>query len=736
MFKRIPILLCCLLVVSLSFYCRAETEASKVTYYWVAKNEVLLWRGGDDDQPISATLDEQTQQWKIEPKEKTELWRPFLKQIVLSYVTNGDLERISDEELWAFTLVKLHNEYDHIRWARPHRTSVEVYLLLQDASHATVAFLYGNAENPMRATAHFTQSLNGLWSKASAENLDLKELLKVPDDPNELSSVFGLNIPEAKSKTVQWANVWDSWIKDFVNGPPVRHFGYRDSQGQLRFTWQERLTGGVDLPARYHVMTTSPLKIAEPKLATIGAPVEPSAPWWLILLVPALLLLGLALFALRIKYIVAAFIDVGRTLRRKLTGAKTLSPDIQRGTDTSSAPVAISEDTLNAIHNRALERWQSISVDPAAHEVLKASLELARQEYLASAASQDLLSDLNSYRTAIIDEYRFEALKVPPDVDDSKIKRWIKLGQAAEEASAQFSDLKLPHEVKVEMGGQHVVQGWSECDLAAEWPRLVNAFKDCLGQATEQRDEFKRHLEESESNKAKAIAEKEREAQAKWQTRVSELEAMNKTHVKQRAEDLLALEHEKGKVEGLRLEGSKLRTELGVVRSEKSTAQVTGYALQKKIEELNHLKWLSRALRIWLQGYSEGRINDDRKSREVAVLSALINFSICQMCFSIIDDLPELRQGIAHNIKVFTQMFDQRYGQGSDFEQARDLLLKIAPQFEFAKPDEKQMGGDTLDDPLFRGLLYWLKTDTGKNLSPFFIDMDSKRSTLAFVTTS
>jgi hypothetical protein len=357
-----------------------------------------------------------------------------------------------------------------------------------------------------------------------------------------------------------------------------------------------------------------------------------------------------------------------------------------------------------------------------------------RQEYVSAASSQQLLHDAATYRNKIIEDYREKELDLA-ESDPHRIKRWIELGRNAEKIKTELGDLSLPAEVKARLGTQKAPH---DDEWLAQWPYVLRAFEVCLSETVSKRDELDQKLKAQEELSRQAVTKKEEETNSKWRNRVSELENENERCRKQHDQDALTLQAANLKIEEIQKESTTLRADLTAARSDNHTAQVTQSALKKKIDDLNDLKWLSRDLRRWLQGYYSGQMNDARDRRGVAVLAALINFSLSQICFSIIDDQPNLKRVLAHNILLLTHMFEQHHGEVSDFAQTLTCLNKIAPDVdkEVTKLDEKELGGDTLDVALYRGFLYWLKTDTGKNISPFFIDLDKKKNTLVFVTTT
>lgn len=686
-----------------------------------------MWQSPEDSSPIRATFDLQTKRWEIVPPDKAESWRPILSRVALGYDKNADLKQLSTEQLWTFALTKLRNEYNLVRWARERRPSVEIYLLPIDHQRSQVAFIYGNAPSPLRTTADFTRDRNGTWIKGK-ESLDLRQLLGVPDDPKELNDIFALKQTRANPDvSVNWKAAWNSWITDFQTGPATRNFMYRDAQGQLRWVWQERLNAGDQMPTAYKAAPLAPSKIPDVGLYAPVVPAEPTRSWPTLVLVLAALTGGL--------------IIVGVVFRKRLQAFASYLPSLGRGrrilkTDSEVVQSLIPEENLRTIHSFAIQDVKTRFTDEETRRVLVASLEWGLVQYLAVARNKSLLLDEDLYRTQIVDDYLVEQLKLPAGTNPSRVIEWIQLGKATETAVSEVDDLRVPSEIQSRIASEKTVQKWTKDDWASQWPSLLFAFEASLTEAKQRRDHFETTLTESRTSHEKEVLEKEQQLNERWQARFDEVQRQNSTYNKLQAQAQLDLQYERTTVNELRNEGNKLRTELATLQSEKEITAGANKDFRAKLDQLNDLKRLSRELRRWLQGYYAGRMNDSRESRGIAVISALINFSISQMCFSIIEDLPSLRTAIAQNILVLAKAFDQPYGLASDFDQARKYLQQITPNIEKEKLNESELGGDTLDDPLFRGFLYWLKSDTGKNVSPFFLDIDRKKNTLVFVTTS
>jgi hypothetical protein len=308
-----------------------------------------------------------------------------------------------------------------------------------------------------------------------------------------------------------------------------------------------------------------------------------------------------------------------------------------------------------------------------------------------------------------------------------------------------IGELDIPEDVKNLVIDRTRAQPQSNEDWLIYWPSLLIAYEKLLNERTKECNDLNGRMAEQKAQHEKAILEKEQGLTAQW---TEDLDNLKKE--KGRLEEECRLKS--SELESSKLEADKLRSRISELQGELSTTGKVRESEQsiltelrqrtEKIErmqvEILEVQNLSRYLRRWLQGYFDGRRRTNSEIRPVALLTSLINFSLCQMCFSIIEDRQSLLKAVANNIFRFTQKFEQSSGNDSDLAAARKSLIRLVPEVEAALKELKQteLGGTTHDDLLFQGFLGQLSTDTGKNLGPFFIDMDNQKNTLIRVNAS
>jgi hypothetical protein len=233
-----------------------------------------------------------------------------------------------------------------------------------------------------------------------------------------------------------------------------------------------------------------------------------------------------------------------------------------------------------------------------------------------------------------------------------------------------------------------------------------------------------------------ALSKQAADLKTSSEERYNEMDRKKKTAEKELIKVRSELEASTLKVTQLNGKVEALEGHLATARTEKKKASEDTVVLQRKAERIEEVQRLSRKLRSWLQGYYGARVKENDDLRPVALLASLINFSLCQLCFSIMDDREKLCEVMAHNLLRLAERFEQ--SSGDEFGEARSLLASIAPDGAGVLKDLKESNftEGRLDDPLFRGFLSSLKADTGKNLSPFFIDIDKQENKLVRVNIS
>ncbi len=159
------------------------------------------------------------------------------------------------------------------------------------------------------------------------------------------------------------------------------------------------------------------------------------------------------------------------------------------------------------------------------------------------------------------------------------------------------------------------------------------------------------------------------------------------------------MKNSNSKVSELSGQVENLRRQLTKAQDETKSALDTGAALQRKAERIDEVQQLSYDLRRWLQGYYHESTREGNEIHPVILLSSLVNFSLCQMCFSIMDDSELLFNLMAHNLRLV-----ERFGQSSGGETSELLkrLIRIAPKsadmLDSLKESDYTRG--RMDDPL------------------------------------
>lgn len=721
--------------------CSAQSGAEPILHNWITQDQVILWRSETDSEPITAVFDPRTGEWSVALPRDSQAWRPVIERVVQSYLPETNLKDVGEARLWSFALAKLRNEYGAVRWAQLLRPTTEIYLLPVDERSVKVAILYEVNGKPGRQVIEFAQR-DGRWVKGA--DLPLEATLGLTTKSEGLRKVLDISEAEQLPTARQWPEIWDRWVRtSLANNRSVRPITYQDMNGRTRLLWQERLSPRAELPATFRQLPPAPQKITEPVIEENAVvPVQDSG--GLFNSIPDHILVAIILASLALAVFLYFFrntvFSALKSLREKLTARERPTDQLSNKQAESSLPHAppIPSDTLDLLHRLALERCQkSLEGDAAARDILITALHWVHQEYLTLANSNQLLQAAKDSREGVVKDFLREDLgeeKARPE----ELKRWIKLGRLAEGALSQVNGLKIPDEVQKALPPEPTLRLQTGEEWVQHWPALLSAFAQCLRERKEEYEGVSRSLKEQIEKHDKAVADKERALEITWKGRVTDLEKNNKKLEGDLQKMSSELERERSQVDSLQAQIRELHRATSTADEEKKATQNDLATLRRKVVEIQEVKLLSRDLRGWLQGYYDGQIEDGSEIRPVALLASLINFSLCQMCFSIIENEPSLTKVMAHNIFRLTERFEQRYGKDSDFVNARGYLSRIVPGVENTLEvlQKGDLGGDTLDDPLFRGFLSRLNTDTGKNLSPFFIDIDKHKKTLVHVSTS
>lgn len=740
----------CLLVAWPAAPARAQDPppARNVTilYHWITPDKAIIWRSPRDAEPLIAAYDAATREWTIAPAESRppdEEWRATLRNVVRRSVPAADLSQLDDSDLWNYVLSRLRNEYGRVDWAEPRMPSTEIYLLprvtqpaaSKGARQVELAFIRGEAgrsDQPGRTVITFTfepgAATDGVWKKT--QTVDEGTVLGRPPTAALLKKIFGFaggqapaGLPgdELPEDAKQWAEFYDESIKQFLStGEAPRHVMYTDERGRPLWFWCQRLRDEADLPASSRQMAGTPRNSPVQDLPVI-APRPAGRGVFTAIITAAALILLFTLAIVNLRY------NLSGRLRRRLRAMK----DARRAG--AGAQSNLGADVLQKLYELAREHYRAKYGEDA--DALLAPLGRTHNLYLELAKANQLLEGDEQRKEAAVAEYLRASLKVE-GADRAKVGHWVEVGKAAEAAASEVNGLRIPPEVAQQVNGK-ASNGppANQCPtpeyLLAHWPALLVAFNTRLSEVTQARREAERLLQENISKQKSVVEAKVREIDSKWETAVERANKKSEGLSARLTDVSGSLLEEQKKVEHLRAEVSGLEGELKAAREMSETTREEWNALTRKAETIGQVRLLSRDLRQWLQGYFNSRMEKDAELRPVALLSSLINFSLCQMCFGIVEGRELLLQAAALNLFRFIQKFERQQGNKSDLAQARTYLEAITAQVADGRRDisAEVQGGNTFDPALFRGFLNRLMTDTEKDLSPFFIDVDQQQGT-------
>jgi len=725
----------------LSHNTRAEVDT--VLYHWITQDKVILWRSLADTEPVTATFDPSAGKWSFTPPDATSLWEPILIGVVQRDYPQVSRQLLKDDLLWSFALTKLRNEYKNVEWARPRLPSVEIHLRQKDEQTVELAFIHIVNGEAKQAIIKFTKQQGGKWTKA--QDLPLKTLLGLTDTSGELHKV--LTIPETEPLPVtreQWQSVWDRWVRSLLENNNLDHpIMYKDLKGDLQWLWRGRLGQNDNLPNNFRQMPSALPPIVEPNIQAgpERSEKQPAGYLWL----------GISITFNLILVAYALLFHFRNRLRKRLPSLPGwLSQRIAAlwdGDNLSARPqVTLVLEVFEKLHERSRGQYlEMFKEDTSYRRMLLAGLDCVRDMYRELVNSGELQQEATIYREKIVGEYLQHDLGVEANGAD-QVKRWIGLGREVEDAAPQIiAELDFPDEVKNLVIDRTKARPQSKEDWLIYWPSLLIAYEKLLNERTKECSNLNQHIEEQKAQHEKAILEKQRDVEDRWKGAV---DTLKKEQAKLAEECILKtskLDRSNTEIDGLRGQITELKGELStkgqVLESEQgrfTMLQQEAEKIQRMQAEILQVQNISRYLRRWLQGYFEGRRKTNSEIRPVALLTSLINFSLYQMCFSIIEDRQPLLKVMANNIFRFTQKFEQPTGNDSVLAAARASLIRLVPDVEAALKElrETDVGGETPDDTLFRGFLSQLSTDTGKNLDPFFIDVDRQKNTLVHVNAS
>lgn len=716
-----------------------EARADSPQYYWITENDVVLWTSSTEPNPVTATLDPNGNIWSYGPPEAARQWRPLLEEIARKYPQ--PLTPLKEEaELWRFVLTKLRNDYDKVTWAEKSEPSVEVYFVPKppDArGEALNLVIFSRLDPSQRKEVQFTRPPGGKWSKGN-KDIDINALFGISSVSLKMRQVFGLGENKAlPGSPAAWEAFWDEWIEDNRNdlnaGRPYKPTTYVDDKGKPRWLLVEQLALGVDTPTLSRVMPAAPPDIAD---AVVAHPTPtPGGGWFSFDRDDLPSRLWVILLALTVVAGLVFTVAFSQRARQAVLGVFSLPfravASLRAARPKSTETPGLSVDELGLIHACVLDRHrQDAAKRGASPDPLVNALDWLHHEYVAAATAAGVLSAAETQRKEIVKFFIKE--KFGEDADEAKLKRWVEFGRQFEEAASKVTRLTIPEDVQKSMGNGLKNDQGSPGDWAAKWALAINAYHNTLKDTRSSYITLQSQVEQTKTAHTAALMKLEKDLKQSGSERHDAI-------VKEKREVEKSLETVNGELANSKrtvteLEGKvgRLEADLETVRGEKKATLDSSAVLSGRAEKLKEVKILSLKLRLLLQGYYS--VKKQEELRPVALLAALVNFSLCQLCLSIMDGRETLSDGAAHNLLRLAEHFEQSSGEKS--RDVRDDLARIAPNSEAVLKRMKESDFITgrLDDPLFKGFLSTLKADTGKSPSEFVIDTDKENTKLVRVT--
>jgi hypothetical protein len=684
----------------------AQPPSPVLQYYWVSPQEVWLWGLNSDLPHVKAIYNPVSQEWTITPEDKVERWQQTFKDVARSFQKDAQIETIQDKTLQKFVLVKLRNEYPKVTWAREFPPVAQIYILpgADSQKGPQVKILSKNSTQQ----ASFYRAANK-WGKNGSINLP--PLFQVDDEPEELNQLFGIDVGSG-SKNERWNLGWHNWIERMLLDPALEQFTYSSSD-QQRWILKRVLNANERLSDYPKVLPATFQAIVPPDIAPIKTEGKPSDfPYKWVLIVVLLLALILP-FA------------IPQSRRR-------LYAWVPNSSSNASKKLAVTPNTLNDLHQRALEFCKKRhEPDGVTHDLILSALESARKVYEEVAPA--IVKEEEDQRTKILNEYRTE-LGVSGKSDED-VQRLIALGQKAEELSTTARRTPFPGKI-VSRTGKQPEQSWSDEQWLAFYPNVVSAYESALkdavtektGSESELSAQLKTHEAELNTLKATHASESEkkhRELQKKTQEQAGNIKSLESQ-----------LSQTQTALDGERTEVNRLNGQIADAETKVQAAQATMAKLNRKINQLEQVKELSVNLRTWLQGYHNKLLQEKtREIRTVSVLTSLVNFSVGQMCFGVVAGKDILIKASAYNVLKLIREFEQSGRPSSLLNAIESKIDNLVPNVKTDFGNDS-LGGSTYDDQLFREFLNFVKIDTKHDLSPFYIDLDkNEQQKLVHVST-
>lgn len=720
--KLTPIFLLWLTMLGLTTRLQAQPDAADVQYYWATQNRVYLWRTPEDIAPVIANYDPNSNLWSISTNADG-AWLSVLRRAARNYLSENDISSFTQQQLWAKVLTGLRNDFEHATWATHRTPSSEIYFRKLNDQTVELIILWKDKQGTKEQAYKFTRQTDGTWKKN--QNIDLSATIGLSEKSDEIRKVF--DIPKDASlpqKPTDWNALWTGIINKFLGDEEsARPVIIRDNNDRVQLLWRERLSPEAAVPLNLKQIPPKPQAIKDAVPATTVATPEAEAKegeysFWLkatSLLIGLLVVVGTLFLLLK-----GWLMRVVRSLRLK---------DVARD-------VLISTEGATLLHKLLKERFQerSYTENESVRAFLLHSLDLVHQEYLSIINSVEFVQESKSLKTNIINEYQKELGVDPQDLE--KIPTWFELGRAAEKAIPLIEKIKTSSYLNEAISNKSPLQFQSDIDWTAQWPELVDALNTLLAKYDQDCSTFKNELEEKNKSIAEELREKEQEISKKWEGDVLTLRNSLSTKDGEYSRTSQQLREAEESAVNLKLKLEALQKQLDEIQSAKEASGQALKEFERKAQEIQDVQKLSRYLRVWIQGYfTDQQQREDGDLRSVGLIAALINFSLYQICFSIIEDEQFLRKAMAYNLFRCAQIFNEIFGENPSYTAARETLLSISPGVEQAFNDLKNFSGHTLDDRLFQAFLSRLKTE-GVNLGSFFVEANGQGDRITQVSAS
>lgn len=681
-------------------------------------DKVFLWKSAEDTKPITATFETVTHNWTITPDEEIDSWQKILEAIAYERYSDLHPDAYKNEnKLLSLMLTKLHNDYPNVPWAKPREPFAEIFWQQTVDQDVKLSFLT-RAVSVSGGIKTFKRQ-DGRWQKEG--DIDLKSL-NVSESPQSLRTIFAL--PPTSTTENDWAGAWHDFANTNFQGDSVRPIVYQDQSGKWEWILLEKKDNDT-LPLRYVASSKPQQRFNEPTITIVNSENHAGMSWWetfklLALLVVAALLIGVT---------VTVFFqrdELGKSLSRMI-GGEAEGPGSKR-----THSVIISTEGLNLLHDFALARLQDlpqkkeprirtmapvgetgIPLDDDARTHLRQVFTWTHEQYLKLLNSDEFRERVATVDSEILAE-QARKLGVEPE-EAEKAKEWIALGRVFETTTAAVNRSDWVKEI---IRQKHPSGLESAEDWVAYWPIVMNALSD---HADEQQRELlkveqrvKKLEKEQQSDRDKLRNELKAEWEGQLKTAAGEIAALKESYGGASAD----LEESRRNNSKLQAELKDIEKRLGENSRERELAQITLTEYSDVFSKIQEVQKLSRLLRQWIQSYFVTQQESTGEMRSVGLIAALVNYSLYQMCFSILEQHEPMKKAMAQNLRTFSKVFHQH----PNFSAVSDSLKRIDPKVETVFDEPTNAAGPTIDDPLFQACLRSLKTETGFNLSPFFID--------------